>query len=118
MNYEELFVDFRGRTGRAHFAPALALLAAVGIFYHYLVFGQPGQYAMLTLLFPPAVLHARRVQDMGYTTWLLLVPAVPIAAAIWYHMYNPGHAYEAAAVTAALAVSALFSLWCLLGSSR
>ncbi len=116
--YEALFVNAAGRTGRASFTAALVPLAAAAIFYHYLVFGLPGMWAMLVMLFPAVALYARRLHDMGRTAWLLLVPAVPVAAAIWLHMFNRGTALERPVVLIALTVSAVVTLWSLIGKRR
>lgn len=117
-HYEALFVQAGGRTAQGPFAAALVPLAAAALFYHVLIWGKPGEWAMLVLLFPAIVIHARRLHDMGWRAWPLLVPAVPVAGAIWYHMFAPGAAAERPAVWAALAVSAAFTLWCLIGKSK
>jgi len=115
--YESRFVDPRGRTGQGDFLRALIPLGLAAAFYHLLIRGGSGEYAMLVLLFPAIVLHARRMHDMGRTAWLLLIPAVPIAAGIWFHMYDKGQSLELPAIYVALAVSALFTLWGLAGKS-
>jgi uncharacterized membrane protein YhaH (DUF805 family) len=116
-NFDTLLADPRGRTAQGAFIGALVPLGLVAAFYHYLVFGGSGQYAMLVLLFPAIVLHARRLRDMGQTPWLLLIPAIPTAAGIWFHMYNKGQDIERPVIWVALAISALVTLWGLVGKS-
>lgn len=116
-NYDSLLADPRGRTAPGAFIGALIPLALVAAFYHWLVFGGSGQYAMLVLLYPAICLHARRLRDMGRTPWLLLIPAIPTAAGIWFHMYVKGQDIETPAIWVALGVSALFTLWGLVGKS-
>lgn len=115
--YESRFVDPRDRTGQGDFLRALIPLGMAAAFYHLLIRGGSGEYAMLVLLFPAIILHARRLHDMGRTAWLLLIPGAPIAAGIWFHMYDKGQAAELPAIWVALAVSALFTLWGLAGKS-
>lgn len=117
-DYQSLFVDPRGRTARAPFIAALIPLALVALFYHYLVFGRSGQWAMITLLFPAIVIHARRLHDMGKTAWLLLIPAAPVAAGIWLHMFAQEPAMKSIVILIALAVSGLFTLWGLVGAGQ
>jgi uncharacterized membrane protein YhaH (DUF805 family)/uncharacterized membrane protein YphA (DoxX/SURF4 family) len=118
MHYESLFVHIGGRTRRGAFIGALVPLLAVALFYHFLVFGLPGQWAMLTLIFPALVLYGRRLRDMGRSVWWLLIAAIPGATAIWFHMFNPGTDNERAALLVALAICALITLWALAGKSE
>jgi uncharacterized membrane protein YhaH (DUF805 family) len=115
--YESRFVDPRGRTGQGDFIRTLIPLGMAAAFYHFLIRGGSGNYAMLVLLLPAIVLHARRLHDMGKTAWLLLIPAIPTAAGIWFHMYDKGQSAELPVIYAALAISALFTLWGLAGKS-
>ncbi len=115
--FETRFVYPAGRTARGDFVLALVPLGLAAIFYHLLVRGGSGDYAMLIQLYPAIVVHARRLQDMGRPAWLLLVPAVPVAAAIWLHMYDKGQSIEGPVIWAALGVSALFTLWGLAGKA-
>ncbi|MBO9575030.1 MAG: DUF805 domain-containing protein [Sphingobium sp.] len=117
-DYRSLFVDPRGRIARGPFIAALIPLALVALFYHFIVFGRSGQWAMIVLLFPAIVIHARRLHDMGKTAWLLLIAAIPIAAGIWLHMFAPPSDLKRPVIFAALALSALFTLWGLLGKGR
>lgn len=118
MTYETLFVNPTGCTDRRDFVRALIPLALVAAFYHWLVFGGSGDYAMLVLLFPAIVVHARRLHDMGRTAWLLLIPAIPTAAGIWFHMYDKGQGAERPVIWIALAIGALFTIWGLVGRSE
>ncbi|MBO9670890.1 MAG: DUF805 domain-containing protein [Sphingobium sp.] len=116
-NYDTLLADPRGRTGQSAFIGALIPLALVAAFYHRFVLGGSGNYAMLVLLYPAICLHARRLHDMGRTAWLLVIPAIPTAAGIWFHMYDKGQDLEWPVISVALGVSALFTLWGLVGKS-
>jgi len=116
--YEALFVDASGRSSRMAFISALVPLVLAAAFYHYWVFGLPGMWAMLVMLFPAVVLHARRLHDMGRSAWLLLVPGIPVAAAIWFHMFDRGNAQERLVILVALAVSAAVTLWGLIGKGQ
>lgn len=116
-NYDTLLADPRGRTGQSAFIGALIPLALVAAFYHQFVLGGSGNYAMLVLLYPAICLYARRLHDMGKTAWLLVIPAIPTAAGIWFHMYDKGQDIEFPIVSLALGVSALFTLWGLLGKT-
>lgn len=118
MSYEALFVNATGRTSRSAFVGALVPLLAAILFYHFLVFGRTGQWAMLTLLLPAIVLHARRLHDMGHTAWLLLAPGVPIVAAIWLHMSSPGASGEVAISLIALAAATGVMLWGMIGAGQ
>jgi len=117
-NYDTLLADPRGRTGQSAFIGALIPLALVAAFYHRFVLGGSGYYAMLVLLYPAICLHARRLHDMGKTAWLLVIPALPTAAGIWFHMYAKGQDIELPIVSLALGVSALFTLWALVGKAE
>jgi uncharacterized membrane protein YhaH (DUF805 family) len=116
-SFDTLLADPRGLTGQGTFIAALIPLALAALFYHFLVRGGSGNYAMLVLLFPAIVLHARRLHDMGRTGWPLLIPAIPVAAGIWFHMYDKGQSAERPVIYVALAISALFTLWGLVGKS-
>ena len=120
MNFESLFVNPNGRTSRGQFVPALITLLAVVVFYQFLVTGRTAQWCLLVLVFPGIVLHARRLHDMGYTAWLLLVPGVLMVAAfaIWLHIVSLGAQLDAAVPLVALAVSVAFALWGCIGRGQ
>lgn len=118
MSYESLFVDARGRTARGPFAAALAVLLPVAAFYHFLVYGLPGQWALLVLLLPAAVLCARRLHDMGRAAWWLLMPGMLIAVAAWLHMAGRGEGIVPAVTLAALVAGAGVMLWGLIGKGE
>jgi len=80
MNYDTLFVNPAGRTARSEFIGALITVLAVFAFYYFLVPGRNSQWVQLVLLFPAIVLHARRLHDMGWAAWPVLVPAALIVA--------------------------------------
>lgn len=116
-NYDTLLADPRGRTGQTAFIGALIPLALVAAFYHRFVLGGSGAYAMLMLLYPAVCLYARRLHDMGRTAWLLVIPGLPTAAGIWFHMYAKGQDIETPVIWVAAGVSTLFTLWGLVGKS-
>jgi hypothetical protein len=55
---------------------------------------------------------------MGQTAWLLLIPGVLDAAAIWLHMYSRNSGLQPAASWAALIVSVGFIVWGLIGKGQ
>jgi uncharacterized membrane protein YhaH (DUF805 family) len=91
---------------------------AVFAFYYLLVPGRNSQWVQLTLLFPAAVLHARRLHDMGRAAWPVLVPAALIIAMAWLHFFVPDAAAKNIVTWAAIAVSAGFIVWGLVGKGR
>ena len=118
MSFETLFANPKGRTSRGHFIGALIVLVAVVAFYEILVKGLNGQWCLLMLLYPAFVLHARRLHDMGQTGWLLLAPGALILAALWLYKTSPGTQLENIVSLAAVAVSAAFMVWCLVGNGK
>lgn len=118
MNYETLFAKPAGRTARAPFIAALATLLAAFAFYWLWVPGRTGQFAMLVMIYPGLVLHARRLHDMGRSGWPVLIPGALLAAAGWFHLYAPETAATRPLTLAALVVSVGFMLWGLFGSDR
>ncbi len=119
-HFDLLFANPTGRTTRAQFVPALLTLVAVTVFYYIEVKGRSGQWSMMVLLFPGTILLARRLHDMGYSAWLLLVPTLLMVAtfAIWLQIVNLGAQLDLAVPPIALAVSAAFALWGCVGSGR
>jgi uncharacterized membrane protein YhaH (DUF805 family) len=120
MSWDTLFVDHKGRTSREHFMAAVIPLAIVVWFYTRSGPDQYALWAVLVLLFPAVVLHARRLHDMGHSGWLLLVPAVLtiLAMAIWDHLLDLGTQVNFAVPLAALIVFVGFSLWGCIGRGR
>ena len=120
MNFDTLFVNPRGSTSRAQFVPALITLVAVVAFYAFLVTGRTAMFCLLVLVFPGVILHARRLHDMGYTAWLLVVPAVLmiVAFAIWLHYVSLGTQLDTAVPLIALVVSAGFAVWGCIGKGQ
>ena len=118
MNYDTLFVNPAGRTGRGQFVGALITVLAAFAFYYFLVPGRNSQWVQLTLLFPAVVLLARRLHDMGRSGWLLIVPAALILATAWLHFYVPGGQAKTSVAAAAAIVSAGFIGWGLIGKGQ
>jgi len=119
-SFSFLFVNPNGRTSRGQFAAALVTLLAVAAFYAFLVKGATAHWAMLMLVFPGVVLHARRLHDMGHSAWPLLVPAllILVAFANWLGIVSIGAPLNAAVAAAALAVGAAFALWGCFGNGQ
>ena len=119
MNFESTYVDPRGRTSRGQFIGGVIPLVAAVVLYVVLVGGVTGGWCLMALLFPALVLHARRLHDMSRTGWLVLVPGVLNAAAIWLHyITRDGGQLKDSVTLAALAVSAAFVLWGLLRKGK
>ncbi len=118
MNYEDLFARPAGRTARGAYLGAMLTLLAAFVFYWLWVTGRTGQFAMLVMIYPGAVLLARRLHDMGRSGWPVLVPAVLLAAVGWYALYDPEAEVRTVLNLAAIAVAAGFVLWGFAGGSR
>ncbi len=118
MSYESVFANPNGRTSRGGFVPALITLLAAAAFYFFLVKGRNGEWVLVTLLFPAAVLHVRRLHDMGLTGWLLIIPGVLDATAIWLHMYRRHTELPPALYWAAILASVAFIIWGLVGKGQ
>ncbi len=118
MSYETLFANPSGRTSRGAFLGALIPLLAAAALYYFLVKGRNGEWVLVTLLFPAAVLQARRLHDLGQTAWLLLIPGALDATAIGLHMARRQPELPPALTWAALAVSAGFVVWGLVGKGQ
>lgn len=118
--YDLLFVSPSSRSSRADFVPALVVLVAVVLFYAYLVTGRTAQFCMLVLVFPGAVLHARRLRDMGLNAWLVIVPTalIVIAFGIWLKLFSLGAQLDGIVPTVALVVAAAFALWGCIGKEQ
>ncbi len=119
-SFDSLFVNPNGRTSRGQFAAALLTLLAVVVFYERLVGGLTAHWCLLMLVFPALMLNARRLHDMGYTAWVLVVPAfLAIAAfAIWLRVVSFGAQSGTVVTLAAVAVGAGFALWGCIGKGR
>jgi uncharacterized membrane protein YhaH (DUF805 family) len=115
VNFEALYVNPAGSTPKAPYAAALAVLLAAAAIYYFLVFGRTGQFALLMLLYPALVLHARRLHDMRKPGWLVLIPGAVLAATAWFHLYGPDGGATVLVTAAAVGLSAVFILWGLLG---
>ncbi|HEV2702401.1 MAG TPA: DUF805 domain-containing protein [Steroidobacteraceae bacterium] len=120
MTWDTLFVNHKGRTSRQHFIAALIPLAIVVWFYTRSGPNQYALWAVVVLLFPAIVLHARRLHDMGHNGWLLLVPAILTLAAmaIWDHLLDLGAQLNFAVPLVALIVFVGFALWGCIAKGR
>lgn len=120
MNFDTLFANPKGRTSRAHFVPALIVLAAVLAFYGFFVTGRTANFCMLVLLYPTVVLHARRLHDMGKSGWLLTVPlfAGLVAYAIRLKYLSVGPQFDVSAPYVALGLWVVFSVWGIAGKGQ
>ncbi len=118
MSYGSLFANPNGRTSRGQFIGAAIPLLLAAALYFFQVKGLTGWWCLVVLLYPTAVLHARRLHDMGQTGWLLLAPGALILAALWLFKTSPGTQLENIASLAAVAVSAAFALWGLVGKGQ
>jgi uncharacterized membrane protein YhaH (DUF805 family)/uncharacterized membrane protein YphA (DoxX/SURF4 family) len=118
--YAPLFVNANGRTARGPFTGALITVLAVLAFYAFRVTGLTAHWCMLMLVVPGAILHARRLHDMGFSAWLLVVPVglTVVAFAIWLHLLTLGARLDNAVPMAALAICAGFALWGCLAPGR
>ncbi len=123
MSWDSLFVNPNGRTSRGQFTAALITLLAVVALYLYLVVGPNGrnaQWCLLMLLFPAIILHARRLHDMGYTAWLLLVPGalMLLTFAMWLQFLSLGARLDGVLPAIAIAVSVAVAIWGCLGNGQ
>jgi uncharacterized membrane protein YhaH (DUF805 family) len=118
VNFETLYVDPTGSTPKAPYTAALVVLLAVVAFYYLLVPGRTGQFALLMLLYPALVLHARRLHAMGKAAWLVLIPGAAIAATAWLHLYPVASAPVSLVTWSAVGLSALFIVWGLAAKDR
>jgi uncharacterized membrane protein YhaH (DUF805 family) len=113
MNYDALMVNPTGRTPRAEFVPALLTVLAAIAFFEYLVTGRTAQFCILVLLYPLLVLLARRLQDLGYSAWLVLAPLALLLTSFGIQLgyFSVSTALDGALPWAALTVTAGFLLW-------
>lgn len=113
-SWNALFVQSKGRTSRQAFMLALVPLWLAVLWY--VNKGPKVDYApwgVLVLLYPAAVLHVRRLHDMGLSSWLGLVPTLlaVVAMLIWAHWVSLGAQLDAALPWAALVAFVALGLW-------
>ena len=120
MNFEALYANPAGATPKAPYTAGVIVLLAVVAFYYFLVPGRTGAFALLMLLYPGLVLHARRLHAMGKSGWLALIPGAALAATAWVHLYGQGMSANAVSFVtgAAIGLSAVFIAWALIGKDR
>jgi uncharacterized membrane protein YhaH (DUF805 family) len=118
MNYDTLFVNPSGRTPRSQFVGALITVLAAFAFYYFLVPGRNSQWVQLTLLYPAAVLLARRLHDMGRAAWPVLAPVALVIAMAWLYLYVPESGAKGIVRLAAIVVSAAVIVWGLIGRGQ
>src|SRR5581483_7994897 len=104
MSYSAVYVNPTGRTDRGLFVGALLTLLAAVAFYYFIVKNRTGDYCLVVLLFPAAVLHARRLRDMGQSAWLVLAPVALFLATAWFHILHHDAQLETPVTLAAVAV--------------
>ncbi len=119
-SFSLVYVNPNGRSARGQFIAALLVLLLVAWFYEYIVTGLTAHWCLFMLVFPALMLHARRLHDMGYSAWLLLLPGVLGVSAfgIWLKFANFGALLNTDIPVAALIVSAGFALWGCAGSGQ
>ena len=113
-SFNAMFVQTAGRTARGVFLAALVPLALA--VWWYAKRGPAANYAcwaVLCLLYPVAVLHVRRLHDMGRSGRWVLVPTVltVLAMLIWAGRISFGGSLDNAVPIAALVVFLGFALW-------
>jgi len=113
-SWNALFVQAGGRTSRNQFMLALIPLWLAALWY---VNRGPkvdvAPWGVLVVLYPAAVLHVRRLHDMGLSGWFALVPTVlgVVAMLIWAQWVSLGAQLDAALPWVALVAYAGFGLW-------
>jgi uncharacterized membrane protein YhaH (DUF805 family) len=120
LSFDVRFVNGAGRSSQGEFAAALVIILAVAAFYAFLVPSLTSAWCLPVLLFPGAVVSARRLHDMSRSGWLLVLPGVLLVAAFatWIHRIDLGAPLNTAVQVAALAVSAAFALWGCIGRGK
>lgn len=120
MNYDALFVNPIGRTVRADYVPALLTVLAAIAFFGYFVGGRTAHFCMLVLMYPAFVLLARRLQDIGVSGWLVLLPLAPtkLGFAVVLGYISLGSTLDAAMPWVALAIAAAFAVWGAVGQGK
>ena len=112
-HFDALFVAGGGRSTRAEYVPALVTVVAALAFFHYEVTGRTATFCMLMLVYPSAVLLARRLRDLGQPVGLLALPLLLTLAAFGVELgyLSLGAGVDAIIRWLALGVSGLFLLW-------
>lgn len=120
LHYEGLFVRFNGRTQARDFIPAFIVVAAAIAFFAYMVGGRTAHFCMLMLVYPVFVLLGRRLQDMGYSGWIALAPAVVALLAFGTTLayFSFGEAIDTGLPWVAVAITAAVALWACVGRSN
>jgi uncharacterized membrane protein YhaH (DUF805 family) len=120
LNYEGLFIQFNGRTSQAVFIPAAITVIVAIAFFAYMVGGRTAHFCMLMLVYPAFILLARRLQDMGQSGWLALIPTVVALLAFGTTLayFSLGETADANLPLIAVAVGVVFGLWACVGRSH
>jgi uncharacterized membrane protein YhaH (DUF805 family) len=118
MNYDTLFVNPTGRTARGPFIGAVITLLAALAFYYFEVPGRNSQWVQLVFLYPGVVLLSRRLHDMGFTAWPLVVPAALVIAMAWLYLFVPESEIKGIVALVAQIVCAAFIVWGLAGKGQ
>lgn len=119
-NYDALFVNNQGKTSRADYFPAMAVVLLVIAFFGFIVGGRTADFCMLVLLYPLFTVLIRRFRDMGRHPWLLSAPVMLmlLASDIRLGYFSLGGPADAIFAWIALAVTAAFVVWGAAGTAR
>lgn len=88
MDWKGIFLTAEGRMGRREFWIGFAM-----IFVASIVLGMIpilGQIIGLLLIWPQVCIHAKRLHDMNYTGWLMIIPFGVSCMAIVFAMMSGG----------------------------
>ncbi len=113
MTFDALFVNPNGRTARSEFVPALVTVLAAIAFFEYIVPGRTSQFCILMLLYPAAVLLARRLHDMSKPAWMALLPLALLIAALLIRLkyFSLGEPIDSTVKWIGLGAAAALALW-------
>lgn len=119
-NYDALFVNNQGKTSRADYVPAMAVVLVAMAFFAYVVGGRTGDFCMLVLLYPLFTVLIRRFRDMGRHPWLLLPPVMLMLLAFDIRLgyFSFGESADVTFTWIALAVTAAYVVWGGAGTAR
>ncbi|MBN1238351.1 MAG: hypothetical protein JXB36_07605 [Gammaproteobacteria bacterium] len=119
-NYDALFVNNQGKTSRADYVPAMAVVLVTMAFFAYVVSGRTADFCMLVLLYPLFTVLIRRFRDMGRHPWLLFAPVMLMLLAFDIRLgyFSLGEQADVIFTWIALAVTAVYIVWGGAGTAR